>query len=199
MTDSIDFYFDFASPYSYLASTQLGRLTEGTRAKAVYRPIRISEVMKLVGNTPTTLQCRNKGRYARADLARWAARYGIGIQPNPHMGSIDFAGLLRGALVAGETARPELYVDAVFRAVWAQARNLGDRQVLLGVLDEAGLDGTRILSTAAEEPYAAALEKSGVMAAERGLFGVPTFFVGNDMFFGNDRLDFVAAALRAAA
>jgi 2-hydroxychromene-2-carboxylate isomerase len=153
--------------------------------------------MKLVGNRPTTIECKNKGKYASADLGRWARRYGATLQRNPNMRGFDYAELGWGALVAIEQGRGAAYVDAVFPAIWAGTVDLAERPALIGLLDNAGFDGARLLETAARAEYAAKLDQAA--AAERGVFGSPTFFVGEQMFFGNDRLDFVADALAAAA
>jgi 2-hydroxychromene-2-carboxylate isomerase len=102
MTRTIDFYFDFPSPYSYLAHTQLPRIAAEHGAAVAYHPFRILELMKIVGNRPTTIECKNKGKYAGADLQRWTRRYNVDFARNPHSKSFDFAELDRGALVAIE-------------------------------------------------------------------------------------------------
>jgi len=197
MAKNIDFYFDFASPYSYLANTQLPAF--GPAATIAHKPFRILELMKMVGNRPTTIESKAKGRYAGIDLGRWSARYGVTLQRNPHMRSFDFDALRRGTLAAIDQGRAGAYVDAVFRAVWTGERNLADAAVLATLLDEAGFDGAALMARAAEPAYVVRLDKETEAAAERGVFGAPTFFVGDEMFFGNDRLDFVAGALKQAA
>ena len=107
MPRAIEFYFDFVSPYSYLAITQLPALARQLRAEIVYKPFRILELMKLVGNRPTTIESKNKLRYAGADLRRWAAKYGIPLHRNPHQNKFDSALLLRGALVAADDGEVE--------------------------------------------------------------------------------------------
>lgn len=197
MARQIDFYFDFGSPYSYLASTQLPALAAG--ASIAHRPFRILELMKMVGNRPTTIESKVKGRYAGVDLGRWAARYRVPLQRNPHMRGFDFDALRRGALVAIDLGKADAYVGALFRAVWAGDRNLADPAALAATLGEAGFDGAALMARAAEPDYVERLDKETEAAAERGVFGAPTFFVGDQMFFGNDRLDFVADALKQAA
>jgi 2-hydroxychromene-2-carboxylate isomerase len=199
MARLIEFYFDFPSPYSYLANTQLAGLAAKAGAGISYIPFRILELMKLVGNRPTTIESPNKGKYAGADLARWAARYQVKLQRNPGMRSFDFAELGRGALVAGEQGRAADYVNAVFPAVWADTIDLTDRAAFAGLLDRVGFDGAKLLESAGQSEYVAKLDQATAAAAERGVFGSPTFFVGEQMFFGNDRLMFVGDALQAAA
>ena len=199
MPVEIDFYFDFVSPYSYLASAVLPGLAMEHSAALRYRPFRLLDLMTIVGNRPTTLECKNKGVYAMADIRRWAESYHVDFAPNPHWQGIDFAELGRGALVALDEGRGVDYVDAVYPAMYGRPRDLSRRSELLAVLDKAGFDGVRLLNRAKSAEYVAKLEESTNAAAERGVFGSPTMFVGSEMFFGNDRLDFVGRALRAAA
>jgi 2-hydroxychromene-2-carboxylate isomerase len=198
MASQIEFYFDFASPYSYLAASQLPALCAATGADIVYRPFRLLELMKIVGNRPTTIECKNKGKYASADIGRWAARYKVPFQRNPNLRSFDFAALGRGALLAIDQGRAAAYVDAVYRTIWAGEQNLAVTTVLAALLDQAGFNGTWLLREAIGAEYVARLDQQTAEAAERGVFGSPTFFVRDQMFFGNDRLDFVIDAAKAA-
>ena len=198
MTRTVEFYFDFPSPYSYLAHTQLPKIAADHGATLVYRPFRILELMTIVGNRPTTIECRNKGKYAGADLQRWTQRYNVEFARNPYAKSLDFAALDRGALVAIEDGRGADYVTAVFAAIWGRPADLSQRSVLIDTLERAGLDASASVERANTEAIVARLDAETKAAAERGVFGAPTMFVGNQMFFGNDRLDFVAEALRSA-
>jgi 2-hydroxychromene-2-carboxylate isomerase len=199
MPVEIDFYFDFISPYSYLANIALPRLAAEHGASISYRPFGLFELMKIVDNRPTTLECKNKGVYAMTDLQRWARSYQVDFAPSPFWQSIDFAELSRGMLVALDDGREADYVNAVYPAVYGRPVDLGQRSELIGVLDKAGFDGARLLDRTKSAPYAARLDKCTAAAAQRGVFGSPTVFVGGEMFFGNDRLDFMAETLRSAA
>ena len=198
MLKPIDFYFDFRSPYSYLASTALPKLAAERGAALAYHPFRIRELMKTVGNRPTTLESENKGRYARTDLLRWARRYRVPFQGNPNMPKIDFILLGQLVLVANEQNRGAACVNAIFPAVWANGDDLSDKALLTRRLDEAGFAGTAMIEQASASDYTAKLDEATAQAAQRGVFGAPTIFVGDDMFFGNDRLDFVDEALKAS-
>jgi 2-hydroxychromene-2-carboxylate isomerase len=198
MTRTIDFYFDFPSPYSYLAHTQLPKIAAEHGAMVAYHPFRILELMTIVGNRPTTNECKNKGKYAGADLQRWTKRYDVEFSRNPYSKSFDFAELDRGALVAIEDGRSAEYVTTVFAAIWGRPADLSQRSVLIDILERAGFDAPRLVERANAEDIIARLDTETKAAAERGVFGAPTMFVGNQMFFGNDRLDFVAEALRSA-
>jgi 2-hydroxychromene-2-carboxylate isomerase len=199
MTRKFDFYFDFPSPYAYLAHTQLPRIAAEHGATIVYHPFRILELMKIVGNRPTTIECKNKGKYAGADLQRWVKRYKVDFSRNPNSKSIDFAELDRGALVAIEDGRGAEYVTAIFAAIWGKPEDLSQRSVVFDVLSGAGFAGEQLLERAGADAVIAKLDAETRAAAERGVFGAPTIFVGDQMFFGNDRLDFVVDALRCAA
>ena len=137
MTNSIDFYFDFPSPYAYLAHTQLPRIAAEHGATIVYHPFRILELMKIVGNRPTTIECKNKSKYAGADLQRWVKRYKVGFARNPNSKSFDFAALDRAALVAIADGRGADYVAAIFAAIWGKPEDLSQRTVLQAVLMQA--------------------------------------------------------------
>jgi len=104
MTQTIDFYFDFLSPYAYLAHTQLPRIATEHRVTIAYYPFRVLELMRLVGNTPTTVECKNKNIYAGADLRRWSERYDVDFVRNPHAKSFNLGELSQGALIASRTA-----------------------------------------------------------------------------------------------
>jgi 2-hydroxychromene-2-carboxylate isomerase len=198
MTRTVEFYFDFPSPYSYLAHTQVPKIAAEHGATVIYHPFRILELMPIVGNRPTTIECKNKGKYAGADLQRWTKRYDVEFSRNPYSKSFDFAELDRGALVAIEDGRSAEYVTTVFAAIWGRPADLSQRSVLIDILERAGFDAPRLVERANAEDIIARLDTETKAAAERGVFGAPTMFVGNQMFFGNDRLDFVAEALRSA-
>lgn len=198
MTRTVEFYFDFPSPYSYLAHTQVPKIAAEHGATVIYHPFRVLELMTIVGNRPTTIECKNKGKYAGADLQRWTKRYDVEFSRNPYSKSFDFAELDRGALVAIEDGRSAEYVTTVFAAIWGRPADLSQRSVLIDILERAGFDAPRLVERANAEDIIARLDTETKAAAERGVFGAPTMFVGNQMFFGNDRLDFVAEALRSA-
>lgn len=197
MRREVEFLFDFGSPTAYLAYTQLPRIAAERGAEIVWRPILLGGVHKASGNTsPITVPA--KGRWMFDDIARWAKRYAVPFRMNPHF-PINTVALMRGA-VAMQMKMPEdfmTYVDAVFKATWAEPRNMGDPAEVAAVLKQAGLDAQRIFTLVGEQEIKDKLKANSDDAVARGVFGAPTFFVGNDMFFGQDRLDFVAEALEA--
>jgi 2-hydroxychromene-2-carboxylate isomerase len=151
--------------------------------------------MKQVGNVPTTVICANKIKYANQDIDRWVARYGVPFQFNLHVFSADQSLSLRGALVAQKQGTEDVYTRVIFSAFWSQGLDVNDRARLAASLDAAGLDGKALIEAADEPEYGELLAKNTESAAERGVFGSPTFIVGDDIFFGNDRLGFLEERL----
>lgn len=186
MSRRIEFFYDFRSPYSYLAFTQLRAMD----VEVALRPMQILEVMKIVGNTPTTITCAAKGRYARIDLARWAQRYGIPFQPS-NMRENDGDACSRAVLAARTPAEADAITLALYRAGWSEAKPLATRADILAAIAAAGIDPAPIAARIDAPEIVAQLEANTKEAAERGVFGSPTTFVGDAMFFGNDRLDFL--------
>lgn len=197
MSQQVDFYFDFVSPYTYLAQTQLPALEERTGARFRLWPMHLLNLMKQVGNVPTTVICGNKLKYATQDIARWVSRYRVPFQFNPHVFAGDPTLALKGALVAQKQGVADAYNRAVFAAFWGEGLDVNDRAVLAKRLDAAGLDGKALLETADATEYGERLEANTKLAGERGVFGSPTFVVGEDAFFGNDRLEFLEARIRS--
>jgi 2-hydroxychromene-2-carboxylate isomerase len=190
MSRRLEFFFDFRSPYSYLAYSQL----PGLGAEVILRPMMVLKVMEQVGNVPTTLTCAAKGRYARADLGRWAKRYGAPLNPS-NMRENDGEACSRAVLAAGSPKDAAAITAALFRACWGEAQPLTDVSEILSVISAAGVDAEPIAARIDDPAIVAALEANTKEAAERGVFGSPTIIVGDDMFFGNDRLDFVRERL----
>ena len=190
----LEYFFDYVSPFSYMADTQLAALAERTGAEIVYRPFFLGGVMNLSKNSPP-VTVPNKGRYMFADITRWARRYGIELNPNPHF-PVNTLSAMRAAIAALDDPRFPAFHQAMYRGAWVEGKNLADEQVLGAAINAAGLDSARILARAKEQDVKDTLKRNSEEAVERGSFGAPTFFVGDEMFWGNDRLDFVEEALR---
>ncbi|MBT9470190.1 MAG: DsbA family protein [Pseudomonadota bacterium] len=195
VAERLEFYFDFQSPYSYLAHSQLAGL--GTPVQLV--PISVGPLMKLVSNTPTTMTCPAKFAYASKDLGRWAARYGVQVIA-PERDLLDGDLLLRLVTATTDEAFRAKATDAIFKAVWGGQGDASPKG-LEQLLAARGLPAAELIAAANQEAIVAALSAATETAARRGVFGAPTFFVGDEMFFGNDRLDFVreCLALRGGA
>ncbi len=195
---TVEFFFDFGSPTTYLAWTQLPGLCREAGAALVYRPMLLGGVFQATGNaSPITVPA--KGRYMLTDMARYARRYGVPLQFNPHF-PVNTLTLMRGAagIQEREPTRFDDYVAAMFRAMWVEGRNLGEANVVADVLRQSGFDPAAFSALVSEPSVKDALKRNTEEAVRRGAFGAPTLFVGDQMFFGQDRLDFVREALQAA-
>ncbi len=190
MTQTVEFFYDFRSPYSYLAFTQL----VGMKVDIKLRPMQILKVMEKVGNVPTTITCAAKGRYARADLGRWAQRYGIVINPS-NMRDNDGDACSRAVLAASTQAEAVAISLALYRACWSEGKTLAGTSDVLAAIKAASIDTSSIEKLIDAPDISAKLAANTDEAAARGVFGSPTMFVGDKMFFGNDRLDFVQEEL----
>ena len=195
MSKTVEFFFDVGSPASYLAWTQLPALCSAAGAALVYRPMLLGGVFQATGNSsPVTVPA--KGAHMLIDLQRCAQHFGVPLKHNPHF-PINTLTLMRA--VAGVQLRmPQRFsglLGAVFTAIWVNERNLNDPVVAGQVLAEAGFDAAQIAALVGDADVKAALRATTEEAVARGVFGAPTLFVGSEMFFGQDRLDFVREAL----
>eukprot|EP00123_Amoebidium_parasiticum_P013292 comp21880_c0_seq1/m.31317 comp21880_c0_seq1/g.31317 ORF comp21880_c0_seq1/g.31317 comp21880_c0_seq1/m.31317 type:complete len:240 (-) comp21880_c0_seq1:408-1127(-) len=197
---TVEFLFDVGSPASYLAYTQLPAIVKRTGANLVYVPVLVGGIFKATGNaSPVSIPA--KGKYLFCDLARHGKKYNVPYAFNPHF-PINTLQIMRGAtlvLKEGGNQQLEKYLDAIFPAVWANKLNMGDPKVVGEVLAKAGFDPEEVMKGSARADVKAELVSATENAVKRGAFGVPTFYVGKEIFFGQDRLTWVEEALVAAA
>jgi 2-hydroxychromene-2-carboxylate isomerase len=195
---SFEFWFDFGSPSAYLAWTQIPKVEATTGATVVYKPMLLGGVFQATGNhSPVTIAA--KGKYTFVDFARFANRYGVPLNVNPYF-PINTLLLMRGAigLQMTDEARFKDYCRAVFKAIWVDSLNLNDPMTVGKVLQQAGFNVDELLALTNNQTTKDALKAATQTAVERGIFGAPTFFVGKEMFWGQDRIDFVIEALQIA-
>jgi 2-hydroxychromene-2-carboxylate isomerase len=192
---ALDFYFDYRSPYAYLAQTQVRKLG----LDIAWRPFEILQLMDQVGNVPTSITCKPKGRYLGVDLMRWVAMYKVPFQRHPRSGTIDARRLLRATLAAAELGQADAAVGAIFGAYWGSGAPLATPEDVVAVLGRVDVGAPDLVARIDAPELDAALDAATDEAAVRGVFGAPTIYVGDEMFFGNDRLDFVRARLGIAA
>ena len=193
----VEYFFDFGSPTSYLAWTQLPKIAASAGAEIIWRPMLLGGVFKATGNaSPVSVPA--KGRWMNKDIERWAKRYGVPFRFNAHF-PINTLTLMRGA-TGLQLRQPQdfmRYVDLMHRAMWEQDTNVGDPAVLAATLAESGFDADVFVALVGDPEVKAKLVATTEEAVARGVFGAPTFFVGEAMFFGQDRLEFVREALAA--
>ncbi|WP_194792005.1 2-hydroxychromene-2-carboxylate isomerase [Pseudomonas sp. UFMG81] len=195
MNKIVEFHFDLGSPATYLAWTQLPALCARHDAQLVYRPMLLGGVFQATGNA-SPVRVPAKGRYMMVDLKRFADRYGVPLGL-PQGFPVNTLHLMRGVtgmqLQAPE--RFEALLKVLFEGLYVHRRNLSDLVVLDQTLQAGGFDPQAFHELAAQPQVKEALKQATEQAVERGVFGAPTCFVGERMFFGQDRLDFVAEAL----
>ena len=193
---TVEFFFDVGSPAAYLAWTQLPAIC-GSCDGIEFRPMLLGGVFQATGNqSPATIPA--KGSYMMRDLQLHARHYGVPFEQNPHF-PINTLTLMRAA-TAVQMQQPErfgAFVDAVYRAIWVDQKNMNDAQVVAAVVQQAGFDTAKLMAQANDPQVKERLKQVTQDAVTRGVFGAPTFFVDGQMFWGQDRLDFVRQQLKA--
>ena len=194
----VEFFFDYGSPFSYLADTQLPGIAARVGTAITHQPMLLGAVLKATGNS-SPMAVPAKARHMGRELERWAKRYGVPFRPNPSPFLRNTLRLMRGAVASRRLGVFERYHPAVFAASWADALDLGDDEVFRSVLRGARVDADELFRAIEEQSTKDELRRATEVAVERGVFGAPTFFVDDEMFWGNDRLDWVERALGAGS
>lgn len=190
----VEFVYDFVSIPCHIAWKCLERMVAPVGGKVIMTPVLCGGIFKAIGNPGPLAIPAKRDWYAR-DLDKWARRRGVRLVVGPHL-PVRSLPLMRGSLVAAERGEATAYVDAIFDAIYVHQRNLNDLEMVRQTLNEAGLDATAYLEAIERPDIKATLASNTDHAVRRGVFGVPTFFVNGELFFGQDRLEFVVDALR---
>ena len=190
MSQPIDvtFFFNFRSPYCYLASAAVWDIFDAADTNMVWRPLG-----GWAGRSDPE-RAKIKIPLIRQDVKRWTQKLGIPMTPPPITTDPTHAGA--ASLLAEREGKLKGFIIEVMRAEWAEGRDIGDLDVLRDVAGRIGLDGDAVVVAAEDADNLATLERNGEDAQQRGVFGVPSFIIGEEMFWGNDRLDFVRDHLR---
>ena len=187
----VEFHFDFGSPNAYLAHLVIPEIEQRTGAKFEYVPVLLGGVYKLTGNrspAESLAGVRNKPDYQRLETTRFIERHGITrFRPNPFF-PVNTLTIMRGAIAARHLGVFERYVDEIYRHMWSETKKLDDPTVLQEALLESGFDDERFGELVQDADVKARLLDNTERSVERGTFGSPTFFVGDEIFFGKDRL-----------
>ena len=201
MTKTVEFIFDFGSPNAYLSWHALQPILARTGASLDITPCLLGGIFKLTGNQAPWMTYANvKGKldYERLEMTRFITLHGLSkFKLNPHF-PVNTLILMRGAIAAKRDGVLDGYVKTGLTAMWEDGENMSDPSVFVEVMTKAGLDGAALLAATQDAGIKSKLAENTDAAVTRGVFGVPTFFVGEEMFFGKDRLDQVEAALSAA-
>lgn len=191
MSKTLDFIFDFGSPNAYLAWKALPGVVARTGARVNVIPCLLGGLFKLTGNqAPMTAFGNVKGKleYERLETQRFIDKHGIAaFHFNPHF-PVNTLLIMRGLLAARRANTGDAFLEAVLKAMWEDGKKMDDPAVVAEVLGKAGLDAKAILDATQDPDIKAELAANTNAAAARGAFGIPTFFVDDEMFFGKERL-----------
>ena len=194
----VEFHFDFGSPNAYLSHLVIPDIERRTGTRFEYVPVLLGGVFKLTNNrspAESLAGIRNKPDYQRLETARFVQRHGITrFATNPFF-PVNTLTLMRGAVAARRLGVFERYVDEVYRHMWAEPKKMDDPEVLRAALVESDLDAEAILALVQTPEVKEELLANTQRSVERGTFGSPTFFVGNEIYFGKDRLRDVEDAI----
>jgi 2-hydroxychromene-2-carboxylate isomerase len=187
----VEFHFDFGSPNAYLAHLLIPKIEQRTGAPFEYVPVLLGGVFKLTNNRSPMESfqgVKNKLEYQRLETQRFIRRHGITRYAMNPFFPVNTLLIMRGAVAAQMEGVFDRYVEAVFRHMWAEPKKMDDPAVARAALDESGLDGARLIAMTQEPAVKDRLLANTQRSVERGAFGSPTFFVGDEIFFGKDRL-----------
>lgn len=197
----VEFFYDYSSPWTYLAFSRIEELCRGHAAELVWRPMLVGGIFNTIN--PSVYQSREqpvpaKARYMMKDLQDWARFYDLRITFPPTVFPVNSVKALRGALVALEHDCISRYSARVFQSYFGEDRDISQDAVLRAIVEDVGLDPHAYVEAIASPAYKDRIRANTDECVRRGGFGSPTIFVGDDMYFGNDRLVLVAEALRRA-
>ncbi|MEO1658538.1 MAG: 2-hydroxychromene-2-carboxylate isomerase [Pseudomonadota bacterium] len=194
------FFFDFGSPNAYFSYKVIPEIEKRTGVTFEWIPVLLGGIFKATDNQSPFMAYGNvKGKlaYDQLEMVRFQKAHNITkFQMNPNF-PVNTLLLMRGAVAAQSEGQLETYLDAGFRAMWEEGRKMDDPEVFVATLNEAGLDGEAIAAKTQDPEIKGKLAENTSAAVERGAFGIPTFFVGDEMFFGKDRLGQVEAEILA--
>lgn len=195
----VEFLFDFGSPNAYFAHQVIPEIEQRTGANFEYVPVLLGGIFKLTGNqSPMTAfgHIKNKLEYEQMEIARFIRKHNLSrFQFNPFF-PVNTLAIMRGAAAADTMGILPRYADAVFHHMWEAPKKMDDPQAIRAALVESGLDADALLAAAQSPEVKQRLMDSTEKAVARGAFGVPTFFVGDEIFFGKDRLADMEAEIR---
>ena len=187
----IEFYFDFASPNAYLSHKVLKQIVEKKNVEVKYIPVLLGGIFKATNNKPPMEQffgVKNKNEYQNLEMERFIKRHGLhNFKMNPHFPVISLQ-IIRGAVAAEMDGYLDDYIDKVLVHMWEEPKKMDDPEVIKTAYDESGFDSEKLMAQMQDPDVKAKLISNTEAAVERGVFGIPTFFIDDEMFFGKDTL-----------
>ena len=193
MTKNVTFCFDFGSPYSYLAYNNLNSIREAGGEVAIM-PVLLGGIFKATGNQPpATVQ--KKGEYMFKDINRWSKKLGIPFKMNPYFPILTVPHM-RGAVLAQRENILEKYMQVMFEAIWVKAMNLNDQEILSNIAEKSGIDPNQFAEEISSNEIKNKLRENTEFAISKGAFGVPTYYLDDEMFWGIDSVKFLLDGLK---
>ncbi len=197
MAVEIDYYLAPVSPFTYLGGDRLGRLAQDTGAVVNVRPIDLTKVFPATGGLPLKQRSPQRRAYRLMELRRWRDHLDIPLVLEPKYFPVDATPASLMIIAAREQGLDALTLaQQILRACWAEERNVADHGTLITLADGLGMSGAALLESAGDAGIEAEFQRETDAAIERGVFGVPTYGVGDEIFWGQDRLEFVERKLR---
>ena len=198
MSKRIDYYLSLVSPWTYLGHQRLVDMAAEHDAEISIWPVDFSQIFPQTGGLPLPKRAPARQSYRMQELKRWREFLNIPLTLEPKYFPADdrlAAGIVIALREQGELAAAIRFAGAVLTAVWVQERNIADHDTLVAIAAENGLDGTALLTESQQQKYTAQIRQDSEAALERGVFGAPSFVVDKQLFWGQDRLDFVQRLL----
>ncbi len=187
----VEFHFDFGSPNAYLSHLVIPEIEKRTGVKFEYVPVLLGGVFKLTNNrspAESLAGIKNKPEYERLETNRFIRKHNIAHYPRNPFFPVNTLVIMRGAIAARELGIFERYVDEMYRHMWAEPKKMDDPAVMRAALDESSLPSAQLFELVQTQPVKDQLLENTRRSVERGTFGSPTFYVGDEIFFGKDRL-----------
>ena len=193
MTKNVTFCFDFGSPYSYLAYNNLNSIREAG-GEVTIMPVLLGGIFKATGNQPPAA-VQKKGEYMFKDINRWSKKLGIPFKMNPYFPILTVPHM-RGAVLAQRENILEKYMQVMFEAIWVKAMNLNDQEILTNIAENSGIDPNKFAEEISSDEIKNKLKENTEFAISKGSFGVPTYYLDDEMFWGIDSVKFLLDDLK---
>ena len=193
MTKNVTFCFDFGSPYSYLAYNNLNSIRDAGGEVAIL-PVLLGGIFKATGNQPPAA-VQKKGEYMFKDINRWSKKLDIPFKMNPYFPILTVPHM-RGAVLAQRENILEKYMQVMFEAIWVKAMNLNDQEILTNIAEKSGIDPNQFAEEISSDEIKNKLRENTEFAISKGAFGVPTYYLDDEMFWGIDSVKFLLEGLK---
>ena len=193
MTKNVTFCFDFGSPYSYLAYNNLDSIRDAGGEVAIL-PVLLGGIFKATGNQPPAA-VQKKGEYMFKDINRWSKKLDIPFKMNPYFPILTVPHM-RGAVLAQRENILEKYMQVMFEAIWVKAMNLNDQEILTNIAEKSGIDPNQFAEEISSDEIKNKLKENTEFAISKGAFGVPTYYLDDEMFWGIDSVKFLLDGLK---